>query len=109
MQLKPITDHTVDSRAFYEGRLKELRDHNLNSISDIMSEEQHKLYTNFRGYAHYTAEGYLLPVEDIKAKLGRDLTELDIAMLVDGGFSWFGGYSTFFVSSRHFVVKIYTD
>ena len=109
MQLKAICDHTVESRAVYEGRLKELREHNLNSIYDVMADEQHNLYTRFTGYAHYTAEGYLLPVEDIKAKFGRDLTELDIAMLVDGGYSWFGGYSTFFESSRHFVVKIYTD
>lgn len=59
------------------------------------------------GYAHYIATG-TVPTELID-KLGRTPTELEISMMVDGGYSHFGGYCTLNPVTDDFTCKIHTD
>lgn len=56
--------------------------------------------TRKSGYAHCQYLGKLKP--DLE-----DLTDLQVAMLCDGGYSWFGGNCE--KNGLHFNVKVYTD
>ena len=65
--------------------------------------EKSKLFSDFiitPGYAHCMYRG--------KFKEGVKVSELELSMLCDGGFSYFGGYSNIYADGT-FVVKIYTD
>jgi hypothetical protein len=56
--------------------------------------------THKSGYAHCQYNGKLKP--DLE-----DLTDLQVAMLCDGGYSWFGGNCEKY--GLRFSVKVYTD
>jgi hypothetical protein len=58
-------------------------------------------YSSTKGYAQKGYDGYL------KKEL-LDLSELEVAMICDGGYSWFGGSSKIDENGR-FHVTIYID
>jgi hypothetical protein len=67
-----------------------------------MTHEQ--MFSNFdisRTYARATYTGFL-------TEITKDLTAWELAVVCDGGFSWFGG-SSHISSNGFFTVVIYTD
>ena len=65
--------------------------------------QENSLFEDYKctpGYAHCIHTG--------KIKEGINLNELELSMICDDGFSYFGGYSNI-SSNGTFTVKIYTD
>lgn len=83
--------------------VKRIRDKYFEQFNvEYLYELKYEMFENLKsksGYAHCLYEG------DITE--GIDLTEEEMAIICDGGFSYFGGYSN--INGRHFNVKIYTD
>ncbi|GAB2558377.1 hypothetical protein [Gracilibacillus alcaliphilus] len=73
------------------------------SVEYLSELGQLKVFDDFEvkpGYAHCMYHG--------KLKEGVVLTELEIAMICDSGYSFFGGHSNLYGDGR-FEVKIWTD
>ena len=108
MNLIAITSHTTESELHYKttfNKLKEkLKERGLLDSNDrrrgMIGYCIEDTYTQKFGYAHYISKGKLI-------KELEDINELEIAMLVDGGYSHFGGYSI--KDGSNFTVKICVD
>jgi hypothetical protein len=95
--LIPIPTVTPELYAGFEANLKKLKARfgNKGCFQIFENVESHHAYAR----AIYT--GTL--TEETK-----DLTPWEVAVLCDGGFSWFGGSANIY-SNGHFEVNIYTD
>jgi hypothetical protein len=65
--------------------------------------EDNELFENYKFKSKYAEN-----VHTGKIKEGIELTELELSMICDGGFSHFGGSSSIY-GDRTFTVTIYTD
>lgn len=102
----PICEHTEESKKRYEAIWDDLKA-KLEQRGYI--DEKHKYPSIYNcsenlkrqsGYANSQYSGTLKP--DL-----NDLTDLQVAMLCDGGYSWFGGQCS--KNGLKFNVKVYTD
>lgn len=96
-----ITSHNEKTKEEYEAALYELR--------DIMSANGFKNYVDAcqvvnkkSTYARNTYSGVLKPEM-------RNISALQVAMMLDGGYSWFGGRCSKDPDGLSFCVTIYTD
>lgn len=80
---------------------KELLDRfGVNTLHEINRDEIFESTSSSSRYSTRTHSG--------KLKEGVELTELELAMILDGGYYWFGGDSTIY-DNGSFRVNIYTD
>lgn len=96
MRLPCIVTISEETKKKCENFLKEIKEENLD-IDKICS---NKFRDN--GYTQYTVTGTLLP-EYVA------IDELKLAILVDAGYSFFGGNSTIDRNTQKFRVVIYVD
>lgn len=100
MYMIPICEHSEESEKKYqeiwENLKVKLKERGYRSNIYDSAEKIH----NRKGYAQEVYEG------NLKSDL-NDLTALEVAMLCDGGYSWYGG--SCFKDGLKFNVKVYTD
>lgn len=97
MKLQGVFD---DQQGYEKVELALLEKFNVDSLYKVDTGKVFSEFTSQPGHAHCMYSGVL--GEEI------ELTELELAMICDGGYSFFGGFSTIH-SDGTFVVKIYTD
>ena len=87
--------------AEYEKIQDDLKDkYGTGEFNSFRKDELFEDYKDVSSYARRTHTG--------KIKDGMELTELEVSMICDGGYSHFGGSSTIY-SDKTFKVEIYTD
>ncbi len=90
-----------DNQEGYSDVKENLKDFfKVSSLYDIDRNDVFEEIKSIPGYAHCMYHGQL--------KQGVRLTELEVAMICDSGYSFFGGYSHIYDDGT-FAVKIYTD
>jgi hypothetical protein len=108
MNLKCIFDVKKDEKlqAEYKGiyaKLKEKYGKGKYKNFPIYSSEEEPLFEGYRYESKYGEN-----IHTGKIKEGIELTELELSMICDDGFSHFGGSSAIYLD-RTFKVVIYTD
>ena len=98
ISLIPVVAHTDDTYDSYVTNLKRL-ERRLSSSGFNIDSVSSKVFVN-RGYTKADYTGYL-------KEEYLDLSALDVAMLCDGGFNWFGGSSE--LIGNNFNVTVYID
>lgn len=104
--MRSITSHTEESEKQYREAWEDLKAKlkERGYIDDVRKSPSIRACCDSivvtSGYANCTYSGTLKP--DL-----NDLTSLQVAMLCDGGYSWFGGNCS--KDGLKFSVKVYTD
>ena len=101
IKLRAVPSLNADEVDRYVERWRSLRDRFTADGHLIHVSKLCDSYKRISGYGHYTVTGKL--TEEI-----QQLSALELSMLVDQGFSHFGGYSRIY-DDGSFNVKIYTD
>lgn len=101
--MKAIFLHSEDERKELEVVEKNIRD----LIKEVPCKERWEVNERRRGYAHYRF--YVKPSQKLLAAVGRPLTEDEVIILVDGGFSHFGADCTYNKDSGTYSGRVNTD